>query len=244
MKKEMIKRDFIATIETRAIDETGAKILTGLIPYNSKSENMGGFVEIIANTAFNKTLADGADVKCLYNHDDGLILGRVKNGSLKLENRDTGLYFEVTLSDTTYANDLYENVISGNIDKLSFGFIVIKDTWDYDSVPNVRTLNEVKLVEVSFVTFPAFSETSVSARSLLWAKRGIDFERLEEAIKKADGSSNKIDGSDAEIVVKTIETLTALIKNDEPVKQEEVKPTEEVISIPNDSYYSKLLEAI
>ena len=57
-------------------EEEGARFLEGLIPYNKRSLKLP-FYEYIERTAFNKTLADGFDVKALYGHDYNNVLGRV-----------------------------------------------------------------------------------------------------------------------------------------------------------------------
>jgi len=101
MAKKVAYKEYQATIETRAAKEGEAgRVLFGLIPYLSRSENMGGFIEVIAPSAFAHTLADGADVKCLIDHDSAKIVARVKNDTLKLTSENDGLHFEVTLNDT------------------------------------------------------------------------------------------------------------------------------------------------
>lgn len=165
MKKRDMKYFNIRSVsyDVRHNDE-GKNYIRGIIPYNSKSEDMG-FFEIISPSAFNKTLSDGADVKALLDHSSSKVLGSTRSGTLTLESVDEGLLCECELPNTTYANDLYEVLKRGDVTTMSFGFSPIK----YEDKGNIRTLNEVKLYEVSFgVSFPAYAETNseVYKRSL------------------------------------------------------------------------------
>lgn len=160
--------------------EDGKKRLIGKIPYNSRSEYMG-FFETIESTAFNKTISDGADVKALVDHDSSKVLGRVKNGTLILRSEDDGLYCEAILPDTTYARDAYNLVKDNYVNTLSFGFVPIKEKVEIENGEEVRHLQEVKLLEVSYtVAFPAYESTDSVARSL----RGIDISKLTNILEK------------------------------------------------------------
>lgn len=169
--KDIQKREIKANeLQIREL-ENGKKVIEGLIPYNSRSEWMGWY-EYIAPTAFNKTLADGADVRALWNHDTTKLLGRVKNGSLRLRSDDVGLHIECDLPDTQYARDVYNLIKEGYNNGLSFGFTVVQDRWEEQEDENgvrfpVCTLLEVRLYEVSFcVSFPAYEGTNSEARSI------------------------------------------------------------------------------
>ena len=74
--------------------------------YGSDSEWMGGFYEQIERGAFDDVLDN--DVRAYFNHDENLILGRVSSGTLRISTDKKGLYYEVDLPNTTYANDLME----------------------------------------------------------------------------------------------------------------------------------------
>jgi HK97 family phage prohead protease len=160
--------------------EDGKKRLIGLIPYNKRSEYMG-FYEYITNTAFNKTLSDGADVKALWDHDSSKVLGRVKNGSLILRSQDDGLYCEAILPDTTYARDAYNLIKDEYVQTMSFGFSPIQERVELEDGNEVRYLTEVKLSEISFgVAFPAYEATDSVARSI----RGINIDKLSSILEK------------------------------------------------------------
>ena len=126
------------------------------------------FRERIARGAFRSAIARGDDVRALVNHDPNLLLGRTTNGTLKLEDRDDGLHYEIALPNTQAGRDLHELVRRGDISQSSFGFRVLKEAplerGQGDELP-LRTIEDVELYDVSPVTYPAYPTTSVSARS-------------------------------------------------------------------------------
>ncbi len=138
--------------------------------FNVKSEDLGGWREIILPGAFDKTIQE-ADVRALINHDPNLVIGRTKNQTLTLKPDIHGLRMNVQLPDTTYAKDLMVSVKRGDIDQMSFAFQVVRDQWQEvnngGEAPEItRMVREVKLLDVSPVTFPAYPQTSVYARSM------------------------------------------------------------------------------
>ena len=168
--KDIQKRELkIAEVKTREADN-GKRMIEGLIPYNQRSEYMG-FYEFITPTAFNKTIADGADVRAFQNHDTTRLLGRVKNGSLRLRSDGIGLHIECDLPDTSYGDDVYNLIRDGYNTGMSFGFTTIQDRWERQEIDgrleDVCYLLEVRLFEVSFcVSFPAYEATNSQARSI------------------------------------------------------------------------------
>ena len=112
------------------------------------SQEWGGFLERIEPGAFASSLP--GDVWAFYNHDRGLVLGRTKNGTLKLAEDETGLRFSVTPPATSWAGDVVELIRRGDVDQMSFGFLVVRDRWEREKGGQVvRVLEEVKLLEVS-----------------------------------------------------------------------------------------------
>lgn len=161
-------------------EEGNQKKIIGFIPYNLKS-NFMGFLEVITDTAFNKTLNDGADVKALVNHKTDKILGRVRNETLKLISTSEGLFCEVVLPNVSYANDLYESIKRNDVNEMSFGFQVIKDNWKEEEGNQVRYLTEVKLLEVSYgVVFPAYNNTDTHIRNIEEMLNGLKNTELKE----------------------------------------------------------------
>ena len=157
----------LKTTEFRiATAEDGSRTLSGLIPYNSPSCDLGGFTELIAPSAFAGALAPGADVLCLRDHDVSILLGRTKSKTLTLTDSPEGLRFTCNLPKTTQAADLAESVDRGDLDANSFGFCTLDDKWLADAAGNVvRTLLSVELAEISPCSFPAYPTSQVSVRS-------------------------------------------------------------------------------
>ena len=148
--------------ETREAD--GEMYISGYFAvFNSEYEMWPGAVESIADTAFDGALAD--DIRCLIDHETRLVLGRNKAGTLTLKVDTRGLWGEVRNNPNDQdAVNLYERVKRGDVDQCSFGFDILDEEFE-DRGDTVKwTIKKVKLYEVSVVTFPAYEETSVSAR--------------------------------------------------------------------------------
>lgn len=130
------------------------------------SEDLGGFREKIAAGAFAKAVKD--DVRALWNHDPNYVLGRTKAKTLRLKEDKDGLAIEIDTPDTQWARDLLVSIDRGDVSQMSFGFRVVKDEWNKQNtkMPE-RTLLEVRLFDVSPVTFPAYPQTSVAVRDYL-----------------------------------------------------------------------------
>lgn len=131
--------------------------------FNSDSGDLGGFIETIAPGAFGRSLASGADVRALFNHDPNHVLGRTKAGTLRLREDQRGLWFAVVLPDSQVARDLAQSVKRRDISQMSFAFSVVRESWapaKPGELPR-RTLLEVNLLDVSPVTYPAYAETNV-----------------------------------------------------------------------------------
>lgn len=188
MKKQSRMNIKFEGLEIRSAED-GKKYISGLIPFNSMSENLGGYREVIRKGAFKKTIQE-SDVRGLWAHDTRYVIGRSKNSTLHLEERDDGLFVEAPLPATSWANDLAESVTRGDVPGISFGFQTIKDQWTRggENAPDIRDLLEVRLFEVSFgVAFPAYSETeaSVSQRDFFKAV-GADLDAITTVLAKRE----------------------------------------------------------
>lgn len=145
--------------------------------FNQRSQDLGGFVEVIAPGAFSAALADGQDVRGLYNHDSNIVLGRTKAKTMDLSEDETGLFYTITPPNTQAARDLMVSIGRGDVDGSSFGFSVLEDRWDLMGDVVVRTLLKVRtLYDVGPVTYPAYlsatSGVDVARRSLdEWRKQ-------------------------------------------------------------------------
>jgi len=163
------------TSELRAMSQGDEMALVGYAAlFNSPSKDLGGFIETIAPGAFTKALETRSDVKCLFNHSADHVLGRTTANTLTLTQDDKGLAFRCMLDPNQQAHrDLHASVKRGDISECSFAFApdgADGDNWEDRKDPQgnwfiSRTLKNVKLFDVSAVTYPAYSGTSVQSRS-------------------------------------------------------------------------------
>ena len=132
--------------------------------FNSMSEDLGGFREIILPGAFSEVLDN--DVRALYNHDSNYLLARTTSGTLELKEDEKGLYYRFEMPNTSYGNDMLELFRRGDLTQSSFGFTVEKDNWRMEDGQQVRYIERVgSLFDVSPVVFPAYSQASSGLRS-------------------------------------------------------------------------------
>ena len=142
--------------------------------YNSDSEWMGGFYEQIETGAFDDVLDN--DVRAYFNHDENLLLGRVSSGTLRISTDKRGLFYEVDLPNTTYANDLVELMKRGDVNQSSFAFLIEKDRWEQRGGTTYRIIEKVsRLLDVSPVSQPAYPDATSEL------KRDLETETKEEA---------------------------------------------------------------
>ena len=133
--------------------------------FNSEYPLWEGASEIVKPGAFTNTVS--GDVRALINHDSSLVLGRTKAGTLTLRQDERGLWGSIRINrDDVDAMNLYARVQRGDVDQCSFGFDIKRETFvDLGGGKCRWEIEEVDpLYEVSVCTFPAYTETSVSAR--------------------------------------------------------------------------------
>ncbi len=159
------RRAFDITLGIEARDDKSPMIVGHAAVFNRVGAG-GWFNEQVAPGAFRKSV-QADDVRALFNHDPNYVLGRNTAGTLRLVEDDIGLAIEIDPPDTQYANDLKISISRGDISQMSFGFEVIKDSWVQGEGKelDLRTLEEVKLWDVSPVTFPFYRDTDVAVRS-------------------------------------------------------------------------------
>lgn len=169
-KKELEQRSY--NFEVRAEKTERGNIITGRpIVYNSRTD-LGYFDEIIESGALNNT--DLQDVRFLVNHDTSkipLARSRRNNGNstmlLTVDNDGMGIRVDLDTENNSEARALYSAVERGDISGMSFMFSVRGEQWDnLESDHPTRRITDISnVVEVSAVTFPAYSATTINARS-------------------------------------------------------------------------------
>lgn len=146
--------------ECRA-ESDGRRIRGYAIVFNSLSVNLGGFREIIAPEAVDRTLTEGLDVHAFYDHDTGKVLGRTRAGTLSLRKDRKGLAIEIDPDPSiSYVSDVLRLVSRGDVTGMSFGFRALEDSWEDGKIPT-RTVHDMVISEVSIVSKPAYSSTDV-----------------------------------------------------------------------------------
>ena len=177
--------------------------------FDSLSQDLGfifPFKERINRGAFKESL-DRDDIRALFNHDPNYVLGRNRAGTLELKETVKGLLVRIHPPDTTWARDLTQSIQRGDVSQMSFGFIVEQENWTVEDGQDIRTLERVKLFDVSPVTFPAYVETDVGVRSALASydrhkedkaksaaeaeKRKAEFEKLKNKFIKMEDTKNE-----------------------------------------------------
>lgn len=166
MSKNKETRIYEADIEVR-MDGDKNTVRGYAAVFNKESHDLGGFIEVIEPGAFSNVLTD--DVRALIDHKSELILGRTESGTLRIGEDEVGLWYEYDSPNTSYANDLLESMKRGDVTQSSFGFSVNQNgqKWEKRGDKMYRSITGVsKLFDVSPVTYPAYPDTSVAARSL------------------------------------------------------------------------------
>lgn len=160
-----IERRGLAVAELRRAKPESRTIEGYAALFDTLSEDLGWFREKIANGAFAESLKRGDDVRALFNHDRNVVLGRSAAGTLRMQEDERGLRIEVDAPDTQAARDLMTSMERGDITQMSFGFVTERQEWDELTTPITRTLLQVRLLDVSIVTEPAYPQTAASVRS-------------------------------------------------------------------------------
>jgi HK97 family phage prohead protease len=170
--------------------------------FNSPSQDLGGFIEYVAPGAFKRSLQSRNEVKLLWNHDSGEPLASLRGGTMQLIEDEVGLKVSAQLPNTTRGRDIAELLRTKVIDSMSFGFNVIKDTWSRDG--QTRTLDSVRLFEVSIVSFPAYESTTATVRS----QPTINADQLADALLRLE-SGEELDEASAELITGVVNKLKA-----------------------------------
>jgi uncharacterized protein len=160
-------------VEVRAASDDPTCIEGYAAVFNSMSEDLGGFREMICPGAFTRALERGNDVLCLLDHDKKQLLGRTSSGTCKVMQDDRGLKFRCSMPNTRLGQDVMELIKRGDLSQCSFEFGMDDDDdeaedWSEEKDAEgrsfiKRTIRSVAyLGDVSVVLSPAYESTSVS----------------------------------------------------------------------------------
>jgi HK97 family phage prohead protease len=171
MKQE--RRTITGTVHARAIGDGMPKEIGGIAAVVNSVTDLGYFEEVITPGAFDYALSREYDIRCLFNHEAELILGRTKADTCKVFVNSDGNLEYTWIPD--YENPTHMSVVRsimrGDITQSSFAFTIKEQTWT-DSTKygtmGKRTITMIdELFDVSPVTYPAYSETEADARSII-----------------------------------------------------------------------------
>jgi HK97 family phage prohead protease len=169
------------------------------------------FTERIAPGAFKRSLRSKNNIFMFYNHDSGQVLASTRAGTMTLSEDGRGLKVDAQLANTNAGRDVAELLRRGDLDSMSFGFSVPSggDSWNEDGTE--RTLNSVRLFEVSVVAMPAYPETSgkalVRGIDKIALRADVDADALADALVKLE-TGEDISEDDKSLLSKVIDTLS------------------------------------
>ncbi len=178
--------------------------------FNSPSAPLP-FTERIAPGAFKRSLKSKNNIFMFYNHDSGQVLASTRAGTMTLSEDGRGLKVDAQLANTNAGRDVAELLRRGDLDSMSFGFSVPSggDAWNEDGTE--RTLNSVRLFEVSVVAMPAYPETSgksqVRGIDKIALRADVDADALADALVKLE-TGEDISEDDKSLLSKVIDTLS------------------------------------
>ena len=171
MRDDIQVRTFLSDLKTRK-DGEDPRIEGYFAVFNTEYEMWEDCIETIAPGAFTESIS--GDIRALVDHNTNLVLGRTAANTLEIKQDDKGLWGSIKINpNDSDAMNLYARVQRGDVSQCSFGCRIEEEDHCYKDGKHYFTLTKVKLYEVSCCTFPAYEETSISAR-----KR--DVEALEQ----------------------------------------------------------------
>jgi len=237
------RRDFLALdVELRVDGESGAPTVEGYAAvFDSPSEVLfewdnGRFREKVARGAFLKTIRE-QNIPLLVEHAN-LPLATTGSGTLLLAEDEWGLrFFSMLEPSDPDVQRLVPKMRRGDMNKTSFGFIPIRDSWDAKAKPRVRTLHEVRLVDVSIVARPAYPATSAKVRAELM-DAGMDPELVTELLVRLRRGL-PLDDDDTAMMQTLTNTfraylpqppaITAPLPQEHPVEQERSRAPDNIV---------------
>lgn len=166
MSKENRKIHLKTDFRVRAKEDDDSRYLEGyFIRFNEETELWPGAYEEVDPGAVTNSLKNN-DIRCLFNHDTSVVLGRTGNNTLELKADNKGVFGRVKINpNDKQALDILARIERGDINACSFGFNIISEKIQNRDDGTIKfILEEIDLHEVSPVTFPAYPTTSIQAR--------------------------------------------------------------------------------
>lgn len=187
------KRTFTGSVHVRAIGDGMPKEIGGIAAVVNSVTDLGMFEEVILPGAFDYALSKDYDIRCLFNHESELILGRTKADTCKVfVNADGNLeYTWVPDYENPTHMSVVRSIMRGDITQSSFAFTIKEQTWADSTKYGTMGKRTIKVIEdlydVSPVTYPAYEETEADARSAMALR---DQEREIEEAKRSQAAAD------------------------------------------------------
>ena len=207
---QQLERRYIKIDEIR-INEDSRTVCGYAVKFDSLSQDLG-FYETIKSGAITEETIKQSDIYAKFNHRNDAILARSRygEGTLRLELREDGLYYEFEAPHTVWGDELLEHIRNGNLYGSSFAFLCEQDKWSQRDGQYYRDVLKIKyLGDVSPVFEPAYLDTYVD-------KRGM------EQIKKHSQNTMENEKTLEEQIAELQEELKSLREQMQPEKEDEM----------------------
>lgn len=156
-------------------------------PYVMFERDGKQYKEMVDRDALNGT--DLSDIIMQYDHA-GRVRARTSNGTLGVEPNERGLFMFADLSRSGAAKELYEDISTGLITRMSWAFTVADD--EYDEKNRTRIIKRIrKVFDLSAVSIPANPGTEISARSYFDGVIEAELQELQRRQKELELSKAK-----------------------------------------------------
>jgi HK97 family phage prohead protease len=171
MKQE--RRTITGSVHARAIGDGMPKEIGGIAAVVNSVTDLGYFEEVIERGAFDYALSREYDIRCLFNHESDLILGRTKAETCKVfVNADGNLeYTWIPDYENPTHMSVVRSIMRGDITQSSFAFTIKEQSWADSTKYGTMGKRTIKIIDelfdVSPVTYPAYSDTEADARSII-----------------------------------------------------------------------------
>jgi HK97 family phage prohead protease len=204
----------VAGLELRSEDGRNLPNIYGYSAvFNVLSDNLGGFRERLAPTAFDRTLEERPDaIKAFHNHNQDIVIGSTRKGTLELSTDERGLSHRISPPDNEWGRPVVDAIERGDVEGMSFGFALGHpgaETWgEGEDGLSVRDVSEVKLFEISTVSgWPAYPQTSVGVRALADAL-GVEESTLDAAFRALVNPDGELTNEQHEMLMRAITKRT------------------------------------
>ena len=161
------KRTLFCVSEMQCREESdGTRHITGIaVPYGQQTELWRDYYEVFERGSLSESL-ENDDIRILYNHNDDIVLARKGAGTVTFEDREIGTFVDMIVNESdSQAMDIYARVERKDIPGWSIGFISEKEEPEYRADGSVLNhIKKARAVEFSVCSFPAYSQTEISAR--------------------------------------------------------------------------------